>query len=278
MGAGFTNVEAQERSGERVSFSFGRNWQKFLQGISSSQVASSRAALACSFNRERFDGTFLDIGSGSGLFSLAARKLGATRVVSVDIDPNSIACARALGAVEDDNGDWVVRQGSILDPGFVRALPESDYVYSWGVLHHTGAMWEAIENTISRIAPGGLCCLALYRAPRRVAAHMALKRVYNVAPRAAKTALVAAYVGALTLRLAVAQRKTPRAVVRGYAANSRGMSLWRDAEDWLGGLPCEFVSGDAVQHLVESRGLDMLRVLEAPPGGNYEFLIRRPAA
>src|SRR4051812_25499930 len=115
MGAGFTNAEAQLRSGERIAFSFGRNWQKFLKGVTPSQLAKSRASLAFSFNRDRLHGTFLDIGSGSGVFSLAARGLGAEHVVSVDVDPASIACARALGAADGGDGEWVVREGSVLD-------------------------------------------------------------------------------------------------------------------------------------------------------------------
>ncbi len=40
--------------------------------------------------------SFLDVGSGSGLFSLAAMRLGADRVHSFDYDPQSVGCTKEL--------------------------------------------------------------------------------------------------------------------------------------------------------------------------------------
>lgn len=98
---------------------------------------------------------FLDIGSGSGLFSLAARRMGA-KVHSFDYDPQSVACTAELRRrFFPDDSDWVVAQGSALDTRYLSTLGIFDIVYSWGVLHHTDAMWLGIENAINRVAGGG---------------------------------------------------------------------------------------------------------------------------
>lgn len=106
--------------------------------------------------------TFLDIGSGSGLFSLAARKLGA-RVHSFDYDPQSVACTRALKQrYFPDSADWVIEEGSALDADYLLRLGQFDIVYSWGVLHHTGAMWQALENVDGNVRQNGKLFIALY--------------------------------------------------------------------------------------------------------------------
>src|SRR6185295_10447431 len=89
---------------------------------------------------------FLDIGSGSGLFSLAARRLGAS-VHSFDLDPESVRCALELRRrFCPADADWRIEQASALDRRYLAALGEFDVVYSWGVLHHTGQMRDALEN------------------------------------------------------------------------------------------------------------------------------------
>src|SRR5579883_2089273 len=136
---------AEVRHGAR--FAFGRNWQRFLNTLNQERITIAEQSLADYLQQKRLDGlSFLDIGSGSGLFSLAARRLGA-RVVSFDYDPHSVACTAELRCrYFPDDRDWLVLHGSVLDRDFLARLPPADIVYSWGVLHHTGAMATAFAN------------------------------------------------------------------------------------------------------------------------------------
>jgi 2-polyprenyl-6-hydroxyphenyl methylase/3-demethylubiquinone-9 3-methyltransferase len=138
------NAEAEIQSGSR--FRFGANWTRFLAVLDEARIAdaetSLRAMLAVADLRDR---RFLDIGCGSGLFSLAARRLGA-QVHSFDFDLQSVACAQELKRrYFPQDSAWRVEQGSVLDSQYIRQLGKFDIVYSWGVLHHTGSMWIAIE-------------------------------------------------------------------------------------------------------------------------------------
>jgi SAM-dependent methyltransferase len=275
----FHNVEAERTSGEFITFSFGRNWQKYLSRLDDTRLAHAQESLVESLGVPDLSGlTFIDAGCGSGIFSLSALRLGALRVTSVDIDPGSIECARRLRERETDKDRWVIRQGSLLRPEFIDALEPADVVYSWGVLHHTGAMWTAIDHSMRLVKPGGRLCLALYREPRRVKAHLALKRSYNQLPSAIRPILCGLYYGMLVARNSFAGRATPIRYVTEYGRNSRGMSLWRDVEDWLGGLPCEFATPEGVESFASDHGFDLEGTVIAPPGANSEYLLRAPGA
>src|SRR2546423_1819454 len=147
--------------GER--FEFGKNWSRFLEVLDDTHIACAEESLKQMLDVETLDGkSFLDIGSGSGLFSLAARRVGA-RVHSFDYDPNSVACTKELRRRYFDNDpDWRIEEGSALDVDYMRSLGTFDVVYSWGVLHHTGAMWTALENAQLVVAAGGKLFVAIY--------------------------------------------------------------------------------------------------------------------
>jgi len=272
----FTNEEAAHLTAQAVSFSFGENWRKFTRSLNPERIHSAQESLKDSFGFSVLKSQrFIDLGSGSGLFSLCAKQLGASPVISVDIDPSSVACALHLKKALGDPPDWEVLRGSVLDSDFLKKVGPANRVYSWGVLHHTGAMWDAIANATQLVAPGGLLCLALYNWPNRVAVHLALKRTYNRLPSIGKVVLRSAYgLGVLGVVLIV-RKRSPLAYVTEYDRKARGMSFWRDVEDWLGGLPCEFAGPEEVTAFVERRGFKTRRVLIRPPGANNEYLFER---
>jgi 2-polyprenyl-6-hydroxyphenyl methylase/3-demethylubiquinone-9 3-methyltransferase len=273
----FVNQEAERLTGEEVRFSFGENWRKFLGHVTPQQVAQAQTSVQRLTGLTSLEGeSFIDVGCGSGLFSLGALRLGAATVTSVDIDPNSIACATLLRRSEAPGaGRWNIVQASALDPDAMRQLGQASIVYSWGVLHHTGDLWRAVENTMQLVAPGGQLCLALYNHPRNEEMHMKLKRLYNRLPRPARPALAGAYAAARLRTVVMEQKRNPITYIRRYGDESRGMSFWRDVEDWLGGLPCEFASEQDVEQFATPRGFAMEDLVVTPPGANNEYRLRR---
>src|SRR5271166_3425303 len=145
------------------AFAFGENWRRFLSVVNDERIAQAVASVRRLLGVQSLEGkTFLDVGCGSGLFSLAAFKLGA-RVRSFDYDPQSVACAIELRSrYGDDPSSWEIERGSALDEGYLASLGQFDVVYSWGVLHHTGDMWRALGNMPALVAPGGDLVLSIY--------------------------------------------------------------------------------------------------------------------
>src|SRR6185437_11580112 len=144
------SAEAEIQAGNR--FRFGANWTRFLAVLDETRIADAETSLRGMLGVMDLQGrTFLDIGCGSGLFSLAARRLGAV-VHSFDFDPRSAACARELKRrFFPEDSAWQIDEGSVLDSQYLDRLGKFDIVYSWGVLHHTGSMWLAFENAIGRV-------------------------------------------------------------------------------------------------------------------------------
>src|SRR6266852_1922550 len=97
--------------GER--FEFGANWTAFLATVDQRRVVEAERSVRDLLERTTLAGQkFLDIGCGSGLFSLAARRLGAT-VHSIDYDPKSVSCTTTLRERHSANdSEWTVEEGS----------------------------------------------------------------------------------------------------------------------------------------------------------------------
>src|SRR5919112_1968191 len=187
-----TNTNAAEIArGER--FEFGANWSQFLASVDDERIQQAETSLKEMLEVESLSGkTFLDIGSGSGLFSLAARRLGA-RVHSFDFDPKSVYCTTELRKnYFRDDASWKIQEASVLDGEFMKSLGEFDVVYSWGVLHHTGSLWTAMENAQQRVAPGGKFFIALYNdTGSQTARWYWIKKTYCGLPGVLKTPFAA---------------------------------------------------------------------------------------
>jgi len=233
-------------------FEFGENWKSFLRNVDESHIEEAIADVRDVYDIEHMENSrFLDIGCGSGMFSLAAHRLGAAEVVSLDYDEQAVECCRQLRDEEEEVGNWSVTQGDILDEDFVRSLGDFDYVYCWGVAHHTGDLWKAVDNTVTTVAERGQLCLGIYNRVEEGVydSHTALKikRLYNWLPDPLRKLMVYGYAGAhLSLRT-VLKREDPIKYVNSYGDDNRGMDYWHDVKDWLGGLPFEFASPEEVE-------------------------------
>ena len=100
-------------------FEFGANWAKFLSVVNEERIVQAEKSLEQLLPGTIEGKTFLDIGSGSGLFSLAARRRGAL-VHSFDYDPQSVGCTQEMRRrFSPDESKWMIQQGSVLDPNFL---------------------------------------------------------------------------------------------------------------------------------------------------------------
>ena len=274
--------KAEVAAGER--FEFGKNWAAFLSVLDEERIETAVASLREMLECETLAGKrFLDIGSGSGLFSLAARRLGA-EVVSFDFDTNSVACTRELKKrYFDSDANWRIEQGSALDVDYVASLGKFDVVYSWGVLHHTGQMWRALENAVIPTRAGGKLFIALYNDTGSQASRWHwIKRTYCRLPRVLKTPFaVAVSLPEEAKRSASALlRFKPMEYVRSWTRykTGRGMNRWHDIIDWVGGFPYEYASVDAVFEFYKRRGFTLTKVVSGGVRlGCNEFVFERNA-
>jgi 2-polyprenyl-3-methyl-5-hydroxy-6-metoxy-1,4-benzoquinol methylase len=267
-------------SGER--FEFGKNWSAFLSVLNDERIDLAVASLKAMLEVDSLEGkTFLDIGSGSGLFSLAARKLGA-KVHSFDFDSNSFACTQELrNRYFPGDANWRVEQGSALDPAYLESLGKFDVVYSWGVLHHTGQMWQALENAVIPTKPGGKLFIAIYNDTGNQAKRWHwIKKTYCGLPGFLKTPFAIAsilpdeiksFAGSLV-------RLKPGDYIRSWTnyQTSRGMNRWYDIVDWVGGFPYEVASVDEIFEFYKARGFNLTKVKSGGVGlGCNEFVFER---
>lgn len=264
------------KSGER--FEFGKNWSRFLDVLDEHRISLAVESLREMLDADSLVGQrFLDVGSGSGLFSLAASRLGAD-VHSFDYDPDSVACTSELRRRYAPDARWVVQHGSVLDRAYLAGLGEFDVVYSWGVLHHTGAMWTAIDNVLALVKPRGKLFIALYNDQgawsRRWAA---IKRFYCSGPigRALVTAVFIPFWVGRDLAADIVWRRNPLSRYRSYRG-SRGMSITHDWTDWLGGYPFEAAKPEAVFDYLKHHGfrLEKLKTAGGSVGCNEFVAVR----
>lgn len=257
---------------EVITFSFGKNWRDFVDTISEETVGRAREDIEEWLGAESIArSTVLDIGSGSGIHSLCYFLLGAKEIFSFDFDPFSVESTRLLWQKAGSPAHWHVTEGSILDKDFIGGLKQYDIVYSWGVLHHTGSMWEAMNNAASLVAPGGRFWIAVYVKGPLYPEHLATKQKYNRSSKLGKKIMVWKYIYGL-MRDRRAQGLNP------FAWNKkeyRGMDTYHDIVDWLGGLPYEVASKEEVIAFLSERGFTLEKIKELGEGGNNMYLFAK---
>jgi len=238
-------------------FKFGKNWANFHNVLNEDRIQEAEKSLTQMLECEDLQGKqFLDAGSGSGLFSLAARRLGAT-VFSFDFDPDSVRCTQALRSrYFEGDSQWKIEQGSVLDQEFMNSLGRFDIVYSWGVLHHTGEMWKALDIAGTAVKNPGKLFIMIYldRGWKSIAWRW-IKRTYcsGLGGEIAVLGIVIPYFAIRGFLEDLVHLRNPTRRYREHYKN-RGMSRFHDWIDWIGGYPYEFASPTEIEKFYAERG------------------------
>jgi len=259
-----------ETNDPQKRFSFGKNWARFLENLNEDRILEAEKSLKEKTRRSDFkDQTFLDIGSGSGLFSLAAYRLGA-KVHSFDYDQESVACTQYLRETYAPKTDrWVVQQGSVLDTAFLKKMGPFDVVYSWGVLHHTGHMYQAFENASKLVKANGTLFISIYNHQgRRSKIWWKIKKTYTDFPLLRKPLVFVCglWLWKYNIAWSLVRHGNPFKLIVDYGKNNRGMSAWHDLVDWVGGYPFEVAKPEDVFDFFKSKGFH-LQTLKTCGGG-----------
>ncbi len=262
-------------------FEFGKNWKKYVENLDEEKITRAEDSLKEWLRIDSLVGkTFLDIGSGSGLFSLAARRLGA-RVHSFDYDEDSVECTRRLrNKFFPDAGTWSVERGDALDADYVAKYGKCDVVYSWGVLHHTGNMYKGLEIAGGAVKDGGKLFIAIYNDQGIWSdCWKAVKAAYNRLDGYWKyLILIPCFIrlwGPTTVKDLIAGKPFDHWI---KYKKERGMTPWRDVVDWVGGYPFEVAKPEEIIDFYQSRGFTLAKLYTCAGGhgcNQYVFIKNR---
>ena len=282
--------ETQTQGGPiETPFAFGDNWAHFLAHIDEDRIQIAEESLRRLIGKDDFnESLFLDAGSGSGLFSLAAHRLGMS-VTSFDVDPDSVGCTQELKRRYCQGADnWEVFHGSLLDQAFLETLGKFDVVYCWGVVHHTGNLWVAIENLLPLVKPDGSLVLAIYNDQLYISrAWRGVKRIYQQMPVFIRPLYVVTIglstfakrfgITFLACSIRLCTLRNPIVPLKNWISEtqSRGMHGWYDLVDWVGGWPFEVARPEEVFRFVRDRGFTLKDLTTSVGHGCNEFAFTR---
>lgn len=253
------------------AFDFGSNWAEF----SKRRVDSARLQIACeslqSLSGEKtFAGkSFLDVGCGSGLFSIAAHQLGATKVVGIDVNPRCIEICKTNRDFLAPGAPIEFHVASVLEPDQLKRFERFDFVYAWGSLHHSGSMWSAVRNVSTCVAPEGMLILAIYNKHLTSPVWKGIKWIYNHVPGLVKRYMILIFAGIIYVAKFLVTRTNP-------LQKERGMDFWFDVIDWVGGYPYEYATPREVETILARGGFQLWRSVPASvPTGCNEFVFKK---
>lgn len=252
------------------NFNFGKNWLEFShQFVDEEKIKEAEKSLANLLGEENIkDKTFLDIGCGSGIFAIAAKRLGAKEVVGIDISAESIESAKLNKSKFLPCEKVMFYQKSILDKDYL-VIGKFDIVYSWGALHHTGKMYEAISNSLQLANKDSLFVIAIYNKHCSSWAWKIVKYIYNIAPVFLKKMMIYFFGAIILIAKFLVTRKNPLTM-------RRGMNFYYNIVDWIGGYPYEYALAQEIVDFVEKKGFKIQKIIQPKvPTACNEFVFKK---
>jgi 2-polyprenyl-6-hydroxyphenyl methylase/3-demethylubiquinone-9 3-methyltransferase len=180
-----------------------------------------------------------------------------------------------------DDNNWKVDQGNVLDTTYLNSLGQFDIVYSWGVLHHTGNMWQALENVVPLVWDGGKLFISIYNDQGPLSQFWkSVKNVYNCSSKPNKILIILLFGAFFETRSAIMRIlrwKNPLPFKYWKEKKkSRGMSVWYDLVDWVGGYPFEVAKPEEIFDFYRKRGFVLIKLKTCGGGlGCNEFVFVR---
>ena len=261
------------------NFEFGKNWQAFLNVLTSEHINEAKSSLSTFLKMESLmNKTFLDIGSGSGIHSLAAKQLGA-EVTAFDYDSESVACTKELkNRFFPTDDTWKIEQGSILDKKYIESLGQFDISYSWGVLHHTGVLWQALFNASITVKEEGYLFIAIYNDQGLISSLWKIVKKTYCSGSLGKFLMTVIFYPFFFISGLLIDLFSLRNPVTRFKEHKkyRGMSLIHDWKDWLGGYPFEPANPKSIISFYDNLGFKLINYDQTKHGfGNNQFLFQK---
>lgn len=259
-------------------FEFGKNWERYSSVLNDERIFYAKKSLKEMLECKSLKGKrFLDIGSGSGLFSLAARSLGAA-THSFDVDPQSVNCtAKMKKGYRPKDKEWMIEKGSILDKNYIKSVGHFDIVYAWGVLHHTGHMWNALGNAALPVKEGGVLFIAIYNDQGFKSRFWKMVKKTYCSGKFSKGIITAIFFPLFFFYGLLSDLIFLRNPIRRYTEYKvkRGMSLLYDWIDWLGGYPYEVAKPEDIIHFYKKRNFILKKKIIVKNFGCNQFIFKK---
>lgn len=260
-------------------FEFGKNWSNFAKNLNGNTIDIAEQCLLKLLEPQMLKGkSFLDIGCGSGLHSLAALRQGAKNVFAIDIDPVAVETTRNTLTQYHHDTNWKCRELSVFDLDS-DDFGQFDIVYSWGVLHHTGDLTGAIAKALRMVKDNGYFVIAVYRKTKLCALWKIEKKFYSRSNKTVRSIIRTIYI--LLFRLGrLIQGRNFKAEVQTYY-EQRGMNFYIDVNDWLGGYPYESISPRDLKNYLHKFEFNLMKEFVDRSGfgffgsANDEFVFKR---